>query len=148
MNPEMKSYLVLENGQVFEGERIGYKKDVICEVVFNTSMTGYLEIFTDPSYSSQGVVMTYPLIGNYGVIPEDYDSDGIWANAIFVQEMAEFESNFRTKFNLEKFLRDYKVTGLSNVNTRKLTKMLKIVESGSCILLLLLLLLLLLRQRF
>ena len=70
----MKGYLVLENGEIFEGERIGYEKDTCLEVVFNTSMTGYLKIFTDPSYASQGVVMTYPLIGNYGVIPEDMES--------------------------------------------------------------------------
>jgi len=121
----MKGYLVLENGEIFEGERIGYNKDTCLEVVFNTSMTGYLKIFTDPSYASQGVVMTYPLIGNYGVIPEDYESDNIYAKAIFIHELAEFESNFRTKFNLEKFLRDYKIPGLTNVNTRKLTKILR-----------------------
>ena len=121
----MVGYLVLENGEIFEGERIGYNTDTACEVVFNTAMAGYIGTFTDPSYAGQGIVMTYPLIGNYGVIPEDYDSDGIWAKAIFVHEMAEFESNFRTKFNLEKFLRDYKVTGLSNINTRKLTKILR-----------------------
>lgn len=121
----MIGYLVLENGEVFEGERIGYTVDTACEVVFNTAMAGYIETFTDPSYAGQGIVMTYPLIGNYGVIPEDYESDGIYAKAIFIHELAEFESNFRTKFNLEKFLRDYKIPGLTNVNTRKLTKILR-----------------------
>ncbi len=121
----MVGYLVLENGEIFEGERIGVNKDTACEVVFNTGMAGYLETFTDPSYAGQGIVMTYPLIGNYGVIPEDYESDGVWAKAIFIHKMAEFESNFRTKFNLEKFLRDFKIPGLTNVNTRKLTKMLR-----------------------
>ncbi len=121
----MIGYLVLENGEVFEGERIGYNVDTACEVVFNTAMAGYIETFTDPSYAGQGIVMTYPLIGNYGVIPEDYESDGIYAKAIFIHELAEFESNFRTKFNLEKFLRDYKIPGLTNVNTRKLTKILR-----------------------
>ena len=121
----MIGYLVLENGEIFEGERIGYTVDTACEVVFNTGMAGYIETFTDPSYAGQGIVMTYPLIGNYGVIPEDYESDRIWAKAVFIHELAEFESNFRTKFNLDKLLRDYKIPGLSNVNTRKLTKILR-----------------------
>ncbi len=121
----MVGYLVLENGEVFEGERIGYSMDTACEVVFNTGMAGYIETFTDPSYAGQGIVMTYPLIGNYGIIPEDTESDRVWAKAIFIHELAEFESNFRTKYNLDKFLRDYKIPGLSNINTRKLTKMLR-----------------------
>ena len=109
----------------FEGERIGYNVDTACEVVFNTGMVGYIETFTDPSYAGQGIVMTYPLIGNYGIIPEDTESDKIWAKAVFIHELAEFESNFRTKENLEKFLRDYKIPGLTNINTRKLTKILR-----------------------
>ena len=102
---------------------------VCCEVVFNTSMAGYIETFTDPSYCGQGIVMTYPLIGNYGVIPEDYESEKIWAKAVFLHETAEFESNFRSKFSLERFLRDNKVPGLTGINTRKLTKILR--ESGT-----------------
>ena len=121
----MVGYLVLENGEIFEGERIGVTKDTVCEVVFNTSMVGYIETFTDPSYLGQGIVMTNPLIGNYGVMPEDYESDKIYAKAIFVHEVADFESNFRSKSNLEKFLRDYKIPGLSGINTRKLTRMLR-----------------------
>lgn len=121
----MVGYLVLENGEIFEGERIGTTVDTACEVVFNTGMVGYLETFTDPSYSGQGIVMTYPLIGNYGVIPEDFESEKIWAKAVFIHEMAEFDSNFRKKDSLNKFLRDYKVTGLTNINTRKLTRMLR-----------------------
>lgn len=121
----MIGYLVLENGEIFEGERIGYNVDTACEVVFNTGMVGYIETFTDPSYAGQGIVMTYPLIGNYGIIPEDTESDKIWAKAVFIHELAEFESNFRTKENLEKFLRDYKIPGLTNINTRKLTKILR-----------------------
>ncbi len=121
----MVGYLVLENGEIFEGERIGHNIDTVCEVVFNTGMAGYIETFTDPSYAGQGIVMTYPLIGNYGVIPEDYESDRIWAKAIFIHKMAEFESNFRTKFNVDKFLRDFKIPGLTNINTRKLTKILR-----------------------
>ncbi len=121
----MVGYLVLENGEIFEGERIGYNSDTVCEVVFNTSMVGYIETLTDPSYYGQGIVMTYPLIGNYGVMPEDYESEGIFAKAVFVHEVAEFESNFRAKFSFDKFLRDYKVPGLTNVNTRKLVRMLR-----------------------
>ena len=121
----MVGYLVLENGEIFEGERIGYTQDTACEVVFNTSMVGYIETLTDPSYAGQGIVMTYPLIGNYGVNPEDYESDNVWAKAIFIHKLAEFESNFRTKFNLEKVLRDYKIPGLTNINTRKLTRVLR-----------------------
>ena len=70
----MKGYLVLENGQIFEGERFGSYQDTACEVVFNTGMVGYVETFTDPSYAGQGIVMTYPLIGNYGVCLEDCES--------------------------------------------------------------------------
>ena len=121
----MIGYLVLENGDIFEGERIGYNVDTACEVVFNTGMVGYVETFTDPSYAGQGIVMTYPLIGNYGIIPEDSESDKIWAKAIFIHDLAEFESNFRTKQNLDKFLKDFRVPGLTNVNTRKLTKVLR-----------------------
>ena len=75
----MKGYLVLENGQIFEGKRIGSNIDTACEVVFNTGMVGYVETFTDPSYAGQGIVMTYPLIGNYGVCLEDCESRKIWA---------------------------------------------------------------------
>lgn len=121
----MKSYLVLENGDIFDGERIGFNKDIICEVVFNTSMTGYLEIFTDPSYSGQGVVMTYPLIGNYGLTLEDKESKKPWVKAVFVHELAEVESNFRSKLHIDKFLKYNKIPGLQGVNTRKLTKVLR-----------------------
>lgn len=125
----MIGYLVLENGEIFDGERIGYNTDTACEVVFCTGMVGYMETFTDPSFAGQGIVMTYPLIGNYGVIPEDAESDNVWAKAIFIHDLAEFESNFRSKENLDKFLRDYRVPGLTGVNTRKLTKILR--DSGT-----------------
>lgn len=121
----MKGYLVLENGSIYEGERIGANKDVICEVVFNTSMTGYLEIFTDPSYAGQGVTMTYPLIGNYGLTKEDQESKKPWVEAVFVHEIAEMESNFRSKMHILDFLVEYEVPGLTGINTRKLTKELR-----------------------
>ena len=126
----MVGYLVLENGQIFEGEKIGYdSKETICEIVFNTSMTGYLEIFSDPSYAGQGIVMTYPLIGNYGLTLEDMESKKPWVEAVFVHELAEVESNFRSKLHVEKFLKYNKVPGLQGVNTRKLTKVLR--ENGT-----------------
>ena len=120
-----KGYLVLENGEIFEGERIGYPKDTCLEVVFNTSMAGYLKVFTDPSYASQGVVMTYPLIGNYGVIPEDTESKKVWVSAVFVHELAEVSSNFRKAKELDEYLKENEVPGLKNINTRKLTKLLR-----------------------
>lgn len=121
----MKGYLVLENGQVFEGEKIGAFKKTALELVFNTSMVGYIETFTDPSYAGQGLVMTYPLIGNYGIIKEDNESEKIWCKAIFVHELAEYESNFRTNGTLESFLKENDIPGLKGVNTRKLTKILR-----------------------
>lgn len=125
----MKGFLVLENGEIFEGERIGYDKDCICEVVFNTSMAGYLEVFSDPSYAGQGVVFTYPLIGNYGVITEDLESKDIWVDAIFVHELASVESNFRSENNLQDYLAKNEIPGLKDINTRKLTKLLR--QSGT-----------------
>ena len=121
----MKSYLVLENGMIFDGERIGHNENTICEVVFNTSMTGYLEIFTDPSYCGQGVVMTYPLIGNYGMTLEDKESSKPWIKAVFVHELADMESNFRSKLLVDQFLKYNKIPGLQGINTRKLTKVLR-----------------------
>ena len=121
----MKSYLVLENGMIFDGERIGHNENTICEVVFNTSMTGYLEIFTDPSYCGQGVVMTYPLIGNYGMTLEDKESSKPWIKAVFVHELADMESNFRSKLLIDQFLKYNKIPGLQGINTRKLTKVLR-----------------------
>ena len=83
----MNAFLILEDGHVFEGKSFGAQKEVICEVVFNTSMTGYLEVLTDPSYQGQGVVMTYPLIGNYGVCLEDIESEKPWHSAFIVREI-------------------------------------------------------------
>ncbi len=108
----MKGYLVLENGEIFEGERFGANIDNTCEVVFNTGMAGYIETFTDPSYYGQGIVMTYPLIGNYGVIHEDEESVRVWAKTIIIHELAENESNFRTDESLDSFLKANKVPRL------------------------------------
>ena len=121
----MKGYLVLENGEVFEGEQIGYSKETFLEVVFATNMAGYIEVLTDPANAGLGIVMTYPLIGNYGVMPEDFESDKVWAKAIFIHNLAKFDSNFRSKYTLEKMLRDNKIPGLTDINTRKLTRMIR-----------------------
>jgi len=121
----MVGYLVLENGDVFKGERIGSNNDVAFELVFNTEMFGYMEVFTDPSYFGQGLLMTYPLIGNYGVIPEDFESEKIWAEAIFVNEFVENGNNFRAKCGLDKFLKNSNIPGLKGVNTEEIAKVLK-----------------------
>ena len=90
----MKAFLILEDGTVFEGTSIGSTKDMISEIVFNTSMTGYLEVLTDPSYAGQAVVMTYPLIGNYGITP-DMESKKAWPDGYIVRELSRMPSNFR-----------------------------------------------------
>ena len=126
---KMTGYLLMENGEVFEGERIGAHKEAICEIVFNTSMAGYLEIFTDPSYAGQGVVLTYPLIGNYGAITKDEESRKAWVEAVFLHELAPVESNFRSEMNLNDYLLENDIPGLQGINTRKLTKILR--KSGT-----------------
>jgi len=90
----MKAFLILEDGTVFTGTSIGAKKEVISEIVFNTSMTGYLEVLTDPSYAGQAVAMTYPLIGNYGVCYEDMESLKAWPDGYIVREISRLASNF------------------------------------------------------
>ncbi|MBU5459764.1 carbamoyl phosphate synthase small subunit [Anaerostipes sp. MSJ-23] len=121
----MNAFLILEDGHVFKGKSFGSKKEVICEVVFNTSMTGYLEVLTDPSYQGQGVVMTYPLIGNYGVCLEDAESKKPWHSAFIVREISRTSSNFRRQEDLEKYLIDYDIPGISGVDTRAITKILR-----------------------
>lgn len=88
----MKAFLILEDGTVFEGTSIGSTREVISEIVFNTSMTGYLEVLTDPSYAGQAVVMTYPLIGNYGICYEDMESDRPWPDGYIVRELSAFQA--------------------------------------------------------
>ena len=92
----MKAFLILEDGTVFEGTSIGSQKEVISEIVFNTSMTGYLEVMTDPSYAGQAVVMTYPLIGNYGITP-DAESKRPWVDGYIVRELSRMQAIFAAK---------------------------------------------------
>ena len=91
----MKAFLILEDGTVFNGTSIGSTREVISEIVFNTSMTGYLEVLTDPSYAGQAVTMTYPLIGNYGVCYKDMESLKAWPDGYIVRELSRMPSNFR-----------------------------------------------------
>ena len=102
---EMKAFLILADGHIFEGKSIGSTKETISEIVFNTSMTGYLEILTDPSYAGQAVVMTYPLIGNYGVCYEDMEDEQPWPDGFIVREICGEPSNFRSETALEQFLK-------------------------------------------
>ena len=102
----MKAFLILEDGTVFEGTSIGSTREVISEIVFNTSMTGYLEVLTDPSYAGQAVVMTYPLIGNYGICYEDMESERPWPDGYIVRELSRIPSNFRSEDTIQNFLRN------------------------------------------
>jgi carbamoyl-phosphate synthase small subunit len=120
-----QAYLVLENGSIFAGKPFGAEGEVIAEVVFATAMTGYLETLTDPSYYGQMAVQTFPLIGNYGVIPEDFESKKIHMRAYIVREWCEQPSNFRSQGNLDALLREHQVVGLYDVDTRSLTKLLR-----------------------
>ena len=121
----MKATLILENGSVFTGTSIGSTEDRICELVFNTSMVGYQEILTDPSYAGQGVVMTYPLVGNYGVNSEDVESECTWVEAIVVRHLSERGSNFRCQGDLNSYLKQNNITGIQGVDTRALTRILR-----------------------
>ena len=125
----MKAFLILEDGHVFTGQSIGAVKEVISEIVFNTSMTGYLEVLTDPSYAGQAVVMTYPLIGNYGVCREDMENQKVWHSAFIVREISRRESNFRSEMALEDFLKEQGIPGIQGIDTRALTKILR--EKGT-----------------
>ena len=121
-------YLLLENGTVFKGKAFGADGDVTGEVVFTTAMTGYLETLTDPSYHGQIVVQTFPLIGNYGVIPEDFESRKSFVKGYIVRDWCQEPSNFRNQGDLDTFLREQNIPGLCGIDTRALTKIVR--ESG------------------
>ncbi|MCL2755043.1 MAG: carbamoyl-phosphate synthase small subunit [Oscillospiraceae bacterium] len=123
-----KAYLQLENGNIFEGELFGKDLDsdgVTGEVVFTTAMTGYLETITDPNYHGQIIVQTFPLIGNYGVIPSDLESDSIHAKAYIVKHLCQDPSNFRSEGSLDVFFEQKGVTVLCGIDTRALTKIIR-----------------------
>ncbi|MBC8256042.1 MAG: glutamine-hydrolyzing carbamoyl-phosphate synthase small subunit [Candidatus Marinimicrobia bacterium] len=119
------SKLVLENGTVFTGTSFGFEGETIGEVCFNTGMTGYQEILTDPSYCGQLITMTYPHIGNYGVNPKDVESNKIQAAGFIVREENVVPSNFRSTQSLGDFLRDQKIVGIQEIDTRMLTRMIR-----------------------
>ncbi|WP_061995280.1 carbamoyl phosphate synthase small subunit [Clostridium sp. ATCC 25772] len=121
----MKAKLILENGITFEGKALGYLEDTVGEVVFNTGMTGYQEVLTDPSYHGQIVTMTYPLIGNYGVNLEDLESKTPKVKGFIVRELCSEPSNFRCEMNLENYLKQNKIIALEGIDTRALTKILR-----------------------
>lgn len=120
--PREPAYLLLEDGRRFDGFRFGAPGPSLGEVVFNTSMTGYQEILTDPSYSGQHVVMTYPLIGNYGVNDEDRESDGPQVTGLVVRELPPQHSSWRATASLEEYLTAHDVVGIAEVDTRALTR--------------------------
>lgn len=118
-------YLVLKDGSVHAGKPLGANTEAAGEVVFNTGMTGYQEILTDPSYAGQIVLFTYPLIGNYGVNADDSESDRIQPSAIIVRECCETPSNWRSKWTLHEYLSEKGVPGIEGVDTRALTKRIR-----------------------
>lgn len=123
-----KAYLILADGTVFEGQSIGVTGRTIGETVFTTGMTGYIETLTDPSYFGQIVTQTFPLVGNYGVIPQDYESKKSWVRGYIVRELCDQPSNFRCQITLDDFLKSQNVVGICGIDTRALTKKLR--ESG------------------
>jgi len=122
---ENKAYLTLENGAVFNGRFFGAQGEVTGEIVFTTGMTGYLETLTDPSYCGQIVLQTFPLIGNYGIIPDDFESAKIGLKAYIAKYPCATPSNFRSENNLSDFLKERGIVGLCDIDTRALTKIIR-----------------------
>lgn len=121
----MKAKLILENGMVFEGRAFGYLEETVGEVVFNTGMTGYQEVLTDPSYYGQIVTMTYPLIGNYGLNLEDMESSSPKVKGFIVREACDYPNNFRCEIRLDEYLKNNKIMAIERIDTRALTKILR-----------------------
>ena len=119
-----KGYLVLQDGQVFEGLRFGAGGDTVGELVFTTGMCGYIETLTDPSYAGQIVLQTYPLIGNYGIIREDFEG-ACCVKGYVVREYCDAPSNFRCDCDLDAYLKEQNVPGLCGVDTRELTRIIR-----------------------
>ncbi len=122
-----KAYLVLADGSIYEGQGFGAEADAIGELVFTTGMVGYIETLTDPSYAGQIVMQTFPLIGNYGIIEDDFEGN-VHARGYVVREQCEEPSNFRSQYALDKFLKDRGIPGICGLDTRALTR--KIRERG------------------
>ena len=121
----MKKKLILESGEIFHGKGFGAEQDIEGEVVFNTGMTGYQELISDPSYCGQIVCMTYPLIGNYGINRDDYESIEPAIKGLIVKEVCDFPSNFRSQMGLDEFFQKRNLSGISGIDTRRLTRILR-----------------------
>ena len=126
---EFNRKLILENGEEYFGYGFGASSDRVCDIVFNTSVVGYQEIITDPSYAGQGIVMTYPLIGNYGIADDDFESRNASIGALIVREYNDEPSNFRYTKTLGEVLEEYGVPGIHGLDTRKLTRTIR--DTGS-----------------
>src|SRR3954470_9411057 len=122
----MKAILALEDGSLFRGEAFGARASACGEVCFNTSMTGYQEILTDPSYKGQIVTMTYPLIGNYGINEEDVESKTPHAAGFIIKELSPVASNYRATMTLDEYLKKNGIPGISGIDTRALTRKIRI----------------------
>ncbi|HQM49032.1 MAG TPA: glutamine-hydrolyzing carbamoyl-phosphate synthase small subunit [Candidatus Hydrogenedentes bacterium] len=133
MNTTRRAILATENGLVFEGNAVGAEGETRGELVFNTSMTGYQEILTDPSYAGQVVTMTCPLIGNYGVNPEDVESRAPFVEGLVMRECCMAPSNFRARQSLPEYLNEHNIVAIDGVDTRKITKMLRTEGAKKCV---------------
>ena len=122
----MKALIVLEDGTIFHGRSFTGSCETVGEVVFNTSMSGYQEILTDPSYCGQMVTMTYPLIGNYGINDKDVESDRIQVRAFLVKEYQEYPSNWRSQKSLADYLKENQIPGIEGIDTRALTRHIRL----------------------
>lgn len=120
-----KAYLLLADGTKFEGVSVGAEGSSIAEIVFNTGMAGYQEVLTDPSYYGQTVCMTYPLIGNYGLNPEDFESRRCWVSGFIMREACSYPSNWRQDTSIDEYLKKENIVGLAGIDTRRLTRILR-----------------------
>lgn len=130
----MKALLALEDGTLFRGRSFTGHGEATGEVVFNTSMSGYQEILTDPSYCGQMVTMTYPLIGNYGINDEDVESERVHVKAFLVREYQEFPSNWRSRRSLADYLKSYNIPGVEGIDTRALTRHIRLAGAMKAVL--------------
>ncbi|MDH5807034.1 MAG: glutamine-hydrolyzing carbamoyl-phosphate synthase small subunit [Candidatus Methanomethylicaceae archaeon] len=129
MKKYVKAALALEDGTYIEGKLFGAERNAIGEIVFCTSMTGYVEALTDPSYKGQILMLTYPLIGNYGVCKEDFESDSVKVEGFVVRELCKEPSNFRSQMTVDELLKSYNIPGIEGVDTRMLTRKIRIFGS-------------------
>lgn len=132
--PRKTAKLLLEDGTLIEGTSFGADKTVLAEIVFNTGMTGYQEILTDPSYAGQIVIMTYPLIGNYGINDDDVESANVQVSGLIVKEFCITESNWKSLNNISDYLKNYSILGFADVDTRMLTKKIRTKGTMNCLL--------------